>query len=178
MKVWSFISVLLLASCGWAHTRTAPLPVVEQVDLDRYLGTWFEIARLPNRFEEGCEAITATYTLRDDGTIGVLNRCRVGSPSGPEKRASGRARVVDPETGAKLAVSFFGPFYGDYWIIALDDDYQYAVVGEPRRKYLWVLAREPTLAPDVYERLMRTAEELGFDTSRLVMPDHGVPGTG
>ena len=101
------------------------------VDLTRYLGTWYEIASFPQRFQRGCTATKATYSLRADGDIDVVNQCRKGSPTGKEDVAKGRARVVDRVSDAKLEVSFFRPFWGDYWVIDLAPDYSYAVVGHP-----------------------------------------------
>lgn len=145
---------------------TAPPPTVDRVDLNRYMGTWFEIARLPNRFQKDCACTAATYTLRPDGRVEVLNRCL--TPEGRLKAAKGRAKVVDPATGARLKVTFFWPFYGDYWILDLDPDYRRVLVGTPNRKYLWILARGPVLDAGTYEGLVRRAQELGFDTSRLL----------
>ena len=113
-------------------------------------------------------ATTATYTLRADGDIDVLNRCRKGSIDGEEKAARGRARVVDRATNAKLEVSFFRPFWGDYWIIDLSDDYSYAVVGHPGRDYLWILSRTPTMSAATYESLITRLQAHGYETSRLV----------
>jgi len=168
---------LLLASATACASRQSttereslpPLQTVERVELPRYLGTWYEIASFPQRFQEGCTATTATYSLRDDGQIDVLNRCRKGGLDGELDEAKGRARVVDETTNAKLEVSFFRPFWGDYWIIDLDPEgYEYAVVGHPGRDYLWIQSREPQLAPAVYEGILARLREQRYDTSRLV----------
>jgi apolipoprotein D and lipocalin family protein len=152
----------------------APLPTQDWVDLSRYAGTWYEIARLPNRFQEKCAGgVRATYALRDDGRVTVTNECR--TKEGGITRAVGVARRAERDGPAsRLKVRFapailsFLPFvWGDYWIVALDRDYRYAVVGEPSRKYLWILARDPTLDPAAYDRLVAGARDLGFDTSRL-----------
>ena len=127
-----------------SRARYAPLATVPYVDLDRYLGRWYEIARLPAGFERGCTAVTAAYGRLPDGSISVRNECAKGHPGGKVKRAEGRATVADPATNAKLKVSFFWPFSGDYWILALDEEaYQWALVGEPGREYLWLLSRAP-----------------------------------
>ena len=126
------------------------------------------MANFPQSFQRGCTATTATYTLRADGDIDVLNRCRKGSVDGEEKSALGRARVVDRSTNAKLEVSFFRPFWGDYWIIDLSDDYSYAVVGHPGRDYLWILARNPTMAEATYQNIVTRLQAQGYETSRLV----------
>jgi apolipoprotein D and lipocalin family protein len=142
--------------------------VVPQVDLTRYAGTWYEIASYPNRFQKGCVATRATYTLRSDGRIEVRNACRRDALSAPWDVAEGVAWVPDPAAPAKLKVSFFWPFRGDYWILDLGDAYETALVGAPSREYLWLLSRSPHLDDAAYDRLLRTAESLGFDPARLV----------
>ena len=166
--VWG---LALSAGCSTSTTerlRLPPLQTVAHVDLSRYLGTWYEIANFPQSFQRGCTDTTATYKLRDDGDIDVLNRCRKGSVDGEEQSALGRARVVDPVTNARLEVSFFRPFWGDYWIIDLPDDYAYAVVGHPDRDYLWILARTPTMADATYQGVVTRLQAQGYETSRLV----------
>ena len=145
------------------------LEVVPHVDLKKYLGKWYEIARLPARFEEGCSDITATYSLSDDGTISVLNECK---RNGKVKRAKGKAKVVDKNTGAKLKVTFFWPFYGDYWIINLGSDYDYAVVGTPNRKYLWILSRTPQMDDKLFSQLIELVKSKGFDVGSLIKTSH------
>lgn len=144
-----------------------PLQTVSKVELSRYLGTWYEIASFPQRFQEGCTGTTATYTLRDDGEIEVVNRCRLGSLQGEEKVAQGRARVTDPSSNAKLDVTFFWPFWGDYWVIDLGPDYEYAVVGHPGRDYLWILSRTPRLGPSVYAKIEARLTAQGYELDRL-----------
>jgi apolipoprotein D and lipocalin family protein len=141
------------------------------VDLHRYAGVWYEVARYPHRFQEGCYGSRATYTLRDDGRVGVLNECRQGGPDGPLRTADGVAKVVDPVTNAKLKVSFFWPFYGDYWVIDLGRDYEYAVVGHPSRQYLWILSRTPDLPAETYEAILARLRSVGYDTQRLIRAD-------
>jgi apolipoprotein D and lipocalin family protein len=145
------------------------LEVVPHVDLKKYLGKWYEIARLPARFEEGCSDITATYSLRKDGSISVLNKCK---RNGKVKRAKGKAKVVDKNTGAKLKVTFFWPFYGDYWIINLGNDYDYAVVGTPNRKYLWILSRTPQMDDKLFSQLIELVKSKGFDVKNLIRTSH------
>ena len=166
--VWGLAMAAGCATSTTERLRLPPLQAVAQVDLSRYLGTWYEIANFPQSFQRGCTATTATYTLRKDGDIDVLNRCRKGSLDGKEKSALGRAEVVDRTTNAKLVVSFFRPFWGDYWIIELADDYSYAVVGHPGRDYLWILARKPTMAEATYQGIVARLEAHGYETSRLV----------
>ncbi len=149
-----------------------PLQTVDYVDVEQYLGLWYEIARFPNRFERDCEGVTAEYSMRDDGKIAVENTCHEGSPDGPVDVANGRARIVDEDTNAKLKVSFFGPFWGDYWIIGLADDYSHALVGEPSGRYLWVLARTPTLAPDVLEGVLDDLRDMGYNVDALYFTEH------
>ncbi|MGB5349687.1 MAG: lipocalin family protein, partial [Polyangiales bacterium] len=115
----------------------------------------------------GCTGTTATYTLRSDGEIDVLNKCRKGSLDGPEDVAEGRARLVDRKTNAKLEVSFFRPFWGDYWIIDLGPDYQYAVVGHPSRDYLWILSRTPTLDAAIYDSILSRLEDKAYPLEPL-----------
>jgi apolipoprotein D and lipocalin family protein len=174
-------SLLLGAFCAWlgacATTTTkrlglSDLPTVPQVDLERYLGEWYEIAAFPQRFQRGCTATTATYAWLDATTIEVVNRCRNERPDGELRTATGRARVVDPATNAKLEVSFFRPFWGAYWIVDLGDDYEYAVVGHPSRDYLWILARSASLEAPVYEEIVARLEQVGYETERLVRTIH------
>ncbi len=159
------LSIVAAAAPGRAEKR--PLETVPHVDLARYAGTWYEIASYPQRFQKGCTGTTATYRLRADGTVEVLNRCARDSLDGRITVARGRARVVDKSSNAKLKVSFFWPFWGDYWIIDLGRDYEYAVVGHPSRKYLWILSRTPTMAPAVYEGILERLREQGYDTGLL-----------
>ena len=166
---------LLLAGCAAPHP---PLHTVDHVELDRYLGTWFEIARYPAPFQEGCVATSATYSLRDDGDIRVLNRCLVEDFDGELREAEGRAKIVDEESNAKLKVTFFWPFYGDYWILALGRDYEWALVGEPSRKYLWILSRSRQMNRAVFEGLIDRLPALGYDADQLLItpqPDESSP---
>ncbi len=144
------------------------LEVVPHVDLNQYLGTWYEIATIPQRFQKGCVAVTATYTLRPDGDIKVLNKCRKNTLDGPVKTATAKAWVVDKTSNAKLKVRFFWPFTGDYWIIDLDPAYRWAVVGAPNRNYLWILCRSPRMDDRLYEDIVGRAAAKGFDVKRLV----------
>ena len=144
-----------------------PLPTVPRVDLERYAGTWYEIARLPNRFERGCVATVATYTPRADGDIDVVNQCRVDRLDGDVEMAQAKAWPIDA-SHAKLSVQFLWPFRGDYWIIDLDPDYRWAVVGAPSRDYLWILSRTPTMPTALYDQLVDRARALGFDTALLL----------
>ena len=161
-------SIFLSSACTFKRKDLlSPLQVVPHVDLKRYVGTWHEIARYPHRFQEGCAESSATYTLLENGKIGVLNQCRKG-PDQKLSSAKGKAWVVDKETNAKLKVSFVWPFSGDYWIIDLDPEYRWAMVGEPGRDYLWILSREPQLDMALYQQIVERAKQRGFDTGKLV----------
>lgn len=162
------IPLLLLAGTWFACASTPPLEVVPEFEVQRYLGRWYEIASFPQRFQEGCVATTADYSLREDGDIRVENRCRTGTLDGEPRSAVGVAWQPDPEGApAKLRVSFFWPFWGAYWIVELDPDYQYAVVGHPSRDYLWILSRSPQMDPALYAELVRRIEAHGFESSRV-----------
>ena len=161
------VAGIALAAPDTSGNDPAPLRTVSHVHLTRYVGTWYEIASYPQRFQKGCTATTAVYTLREDGKIQVVNRCHRDSLDGRETIARGRARVVDRETNAKLKVTFFWPFWGDYWIIDLDPDYRYAVVGHPNRKYLWILSRTRTMDPLVYSGILERLTAQGYDVAKL-----------
>jgi apolipoprotein D and lipocalin family protein len=145
------------------------LEVVSHVDLEKYLGKWYEIAHLPFRFEDDCTDITATYSLSKDGNVSVLNEC---VRDGKLKQAKGKAKVVDKNTGAKLKVTFFWPFSADYWIIDLGKDYDCAVVGTPNRKYLWILSRTPQMDDKLFSQLIESAKSKGFDVNNLIKTSH------
>jgi len=161
-----------------ASLQSDQVRTVDAVDLDRYLGDWFEIARFPNRFQRACTGdVRATYTRRSDGRIDVVNRCRASD--GHVIEARGVARIVDARTSAKLEVRFapavlsFLPFvWGDYWIVGLAADYSWAVVGSPDRAYLWILARASTLETASLDAARAAARANGFDTDRLAMTRH------
>jgi apolipoprotein D and lipocalin family protein len=164
----SFVGMVLLLFGGAATAESeSPLMVVGAVDLNRYLGKWYEIASYPAWFQKGCTGSTAEYSLRSDGKIQVINRCRKGSLDGPLKESKGKAEVVDTATNAKLKVWFFWPFKGDYWIIDLDADYQWAVVGEPDRKYLWILSRTPSMDETLYQGIIKRLQQQGYDPAKL-----------
>lgn len=160
--------IWLLAWPAGSRAVERTLETVPHVNLTRYVGTWYEIASYPQRFQKGCTGTTATYTLRANGTVEVINRCARDSLNGRVTVARGRARVVDRRTNAKLKVSFFWPFWGDYWIIDLGRDYEYAVVGHPSRKYLWILSRSPHMDDASYAVILERLRAQGYDTTRLV----------
>lgn len=144
--------------------RSVPEPA-KSVDLQRYLGRWYEIARYEQSFQKGCEGVTADYSLGEDGSIKVVNRCR--RAGGETSEARGRAKVVDAKTNAKLKVSFFGPFYGNYWILDHGEHYSWSIVGEPSGRYLWILARSPALSEVEVASLIARTRAMGYDTSML-----------
>ncbi len=166
------LSMMLLGGCagkaGPVGNTSVPQPA-KAVDLNRYLGRWYEMARYEAPFQKGCEAVTADYALRADGQITVLNSCRQGSPDGKAKSASGRAKIVPGSDNAKLRVSFFGPFYGDYWILDHDDSYRWSIVGEPSGRYLWMLTREAEPSADTRALIEARVKSLGYDWT-LVRP--------
>ena len=163
--------VFFAAACTLPPDRLegdAPPPVVEAVDLERYSGRWFEIARYDVSFQRGCEGVTAQYRPLPDGEIEVINACRRGGLDGEVDTVTGRARAVDGANGAKLKVSFFGPFFfGDYWVIDLAEDYSWAVVSEPRGRFLWILSRTPQMDAAVLEARLDWLSEQGYDTGAL-----------
>lgn len=168
-KIGLLAGLVMIAAVTACQTPSTPLAVVEDVDLDRYVGRWFEIASFPQRFQEGCVATTATYTRLAGGRIGVENECRDESLDGELRRVEGVAWLTDPSnSSAKLQVQFFWPFHGDYWIIELDPTYQYAVVGHPSRDYLWILSRTPTMDPVIYETLLERLQAKSFEIDRLI----------
>lgn len=147
-----------------AHTAPGPLQTVPYVDLNRYLGKWYDIASFPQWFQRGCACTTAEYSLNKDGSIKVVNRCRI---NGKEKVRAAKAKVKDKKSNAKLSVRFFWPFTGKYWIIDLADDYSFAVVGHPGRNYLWILSRTPQLDETLYQGILQRLQQKGYDLSRL-----------
>jgi apolipoprotein D and lipocalin family protein len=174
IAMFTFLAGFALVAPSRAADR--PLETVGSVDLERYLGRWYEIASYPAWFQKGCTATTADYSLREDGLIKVVNSCRKGTLDGRPKQSVGRAKVVDQVTNAKLKVSFFGPFWGHYWIIDVDTDYEWAVVGVPSRKYLWILSRTPQMDAAVYDAVVSRLPNLGYDAERLQrtpQPDAG-----
>lgn len=171
-----FIILTILLSCQLSLSKQ--LPTVDHVDLNKYQGLWYEIARFDQKFQKGCTAVTAEYKIIKDHKISVLNKCRLNTINGKLKQAKGKAWVVDKTTNAKLKVQFFLSFIrlgflsGDYWIIDLDDNYEHVMIGAPNRKYLWILARRPFVSEETLSQLKNKAERLGFDTNKLLMTQH------
>ncbi len=169
------MSLLIIAlQSGCAGTPDG-MQVVTGFELDRYLGEWYEVARLDHSFERGMSNVTANYSMRDDGGVSVVNR-GFKVKKGDWDDATGKAYFIGDTDVGQLKVSFFGPFYGGYNIIALDkDEYQYALVAGPNRGYLWILARSPNLDKDVLSSLVNQAEGLGFPIDELIYVDHSTP---
>ncbi len=171
-KYLCFLSAaLILSACANQpvyRVSSEPVKTVASVDLNQYLGQWYEIYRVPNWFEDNdCRTVTAEYSLRPDGHIKVVNTCLTGSK---KNQAEAIAKVVEGSNNAKLKVSFFRPFYGDYWILELAQDYSWVLVGEPTGKYFWILARERSLKPELENSLIAKAEKLGFQRKDLIKP--------
>lgn len=152
------------------YVKKKPLSTVQYVELDKYLGKWYEIAAFSQGFERGCSHTTAEYSLNEDGSIRVTNTC---VKDGKIKVATGKATVTDTKTNAKLEVQFQWPFKGKYWIIALAIDYSYALVGHPNRKYLWILGRKPEMDTPTYNYLVNLAANKGFDVRDLSKTEQG-----
>jgi apolipoprotein D and lipocalin family protein len=156
---------------GPVGNRAVPEPA-KSVDLRRYMGRWYEQFRYEASFQKGYEAVTADYALNVDGTVKVINRGLKGGLGGEIKQSTGKAKVADPASNAKLKVSFFGPFYGDYWVLDHDDDYEWSIVGEPSGRYLWALTRVEDPPPAVLHALEERVKSLGYDWSLVRMTKH------
>jgi apolipoprotein D and lipocalin family protein len=165
------IGGVLLAAATLTYAfaeRRSNLKAVPYVDLNRYTGRWYEIARYSNRFQRQCVGnVTATYSLLPNGKIEVVNECR--KADGKLVVARGKAKVAEKTSTAKLRVTFFWPFSGDYWVIVLDPEYRWAVVGEPDRKYLWILSRTPQLPAADYDQAISAIRAKGYDPSKLLL---------
>lgn len=169
MKKCTLIFLIMTAFTS-AKSQNVP-SVVSSVDLKKYQGLWYEIARLPNFFERKLKCTTATYTLREDGKITVINAGHYITEPTKTSSIKGVAWVPDSKNPAKLKVQFFWPFSGNYWIMYLDNDYKYVLVGDPSQKYLWILCREKTLEASTYNMLLRKAVENGYDVNSIIKVD-------
>lgn len=168
-------AVLLgLGAATMVYAKDEPLPTIEKVELDRYLGTWYEVARKPLYFQNKCDRdVTATYTLNENGNIVVDNRCI--KKDGGQTQSLGEAFVQNPPQNTKLKVSFLPDFIrwipvarGDYWVLKLDENYQTVLVGEPKRKYMWILSRNPQLDKNVVNEYLQYAQSVGYDLSDVI----------
>jgi apolipoprotein D and lipocalin family protein len=175
LKMVLFGLALVVFGCAGTAVSKPPLTVVDTVDVNQYLGKWYEIASYPAWFQKGCTGTTAEYSLLPDNKIQVVNRCHKNSLEGPLKESKGKAEVVDTTTNAKLKVWFFWPFKGNYWIIDLSPDYQWAVVGEPSRNYLWILSRTPTMDEAVYQDIAKRLPQKAYDPDKLRRTDQATP---
>jgi apolipoprotein D and lipocalin family protein len=164
----AFVSLLCASCASPPINRAGPAPlVVTPIGLDRYVGRWFEIARFPNNFEKGCAGVTADYAALADGKISVVNTCRKDTPEGQARQSKGTARIVDAATNAKLKVTFFWPFEGDYWVLDRAADYSWSLVGEPSGRYLWILARTPKISDEMKADLLGRLKARGYNTDAL-----------
>jgi apolipoprotein D and lipocalin family protein len=162
-KIIMSVIMMMCLSCA----KPQPLETVKSVDLNKYMGKWYEIALFPQRFEKGCNCTVAEYSIEKD-YVKVVNSCNKDSVNGKLKKATGKAFAVDGSNNSKLKVQFFWPFRGDYWIIELAEDYSYAVVGAPNRKYLWILSRTPVMDDATYNMLLEKIKGKGFDITKIV----------
>lgn len=170
MKKATYIYVgfmLLLTACT-AQNSMIDKTVVNQLNLQRYLGTWYEIARYDHKFERGMVGVTANYSIRNDGKIKVVNSGYKGSMDGPFSEAIGKAKVPNKSEPGKLKVSFFWIFYGDYFVLDLDENYQWALIGSSYDKYLWILSRTPQISDSLYKELLEKLSIRGYDTNKLI----------
>jgi apolipoprotein D and lipocalin family protein len=168
-------ALLMLAGCAGAPgpvgNQAVPQPA-KPVEISRYLGTWHEYGRYEAPFQRGCESVTADYSQRPDGMIRVVNRCRQGSVTGKAKLATGRAKIVAGSNNAKLKVSFFGPFFADYWVLDRDEAYRWAIVGEPSGRYLWMLTRDAKPDAAMRAAIEARARAMGYDWGLVRLTQH------
>ena len=174
MRALILAALLGLSACAATQPGPETPRTVERVDLARYVGLWHEVARLPQRFQDSsslrCEETTAEYASLPDGRISVRNSCvNALDPARPRRVANGQAYVVEGSNNTRLRVSFFWPFHGDYWVIGLDPEYRWALVGSPSRRSMWLLSRTPTLPPAEMERALAIARAQGFDLGPLIV---------
>ena len=165
--ILAFSSIFLFTKCQTKNTMINT-ETVKELDLDRYLGTWYEIARFPHSFEKGLVGVTATYSKRDDGKIKVINKGYKNSLAGKLKIAEGKAKIPNVNDPAKLKVSFFWFFYGDYFVMELEENYQWAVIGSDSDKYLWILSRKPQLDDATYQMLLEKIKNRGYHLDKLI----------
>lgn len=160
-------TTLLLLSCNGQNNRIDKT-VVKELNLEKYLGTWYEIARYPHSFEKGLVGVTATYSMRKDGKIKVVNKGFKNRLTGKESISIGKAKIPNQNEPAKLKVSFFWFFYGDYFVMELDENYQWAVVGSDSNKYLWILSRTPQMKDETYKMLLNRIKARGYSSDKLI----------
>lgn len=161
------MSILSFLGCN----KYKPLETVSHVEIEKYMGKWYEIATIPQRFQEGCHCTIAEYSLMDGKYVKVINSCRKDSVNGPAAQIEGKAFVTPHSNNSKLKVQFFWPFKGKYWIIDLAEDYSYAVVGHPNRKYLWILSRTPRMDEHTYQQIIEKLKNQEYNTDLLVITE-------
>lgn len=168
-KTLTFIIVFILSisSCK-AQNSMIDKTVVNDLDIEKYLGKWYELARYDHKFERDLVGVTATYSYREDGKLKVLNSGFKNSLDGKRSEATGKAKIPDPNIPSKLKVSFFLFFYGDYFVLELDKDYQWAVIGSSSDKYLWILSRTPKIDESLYNELLNKLSQRGYDVNKLI----------
>lgn len=154
--------------------RSIDTTTVESLELEKYLGTWYEIARFPHSFEKGLVGVSATYSMRPDGKIRVVNQGFKGKLSGKASRALGKAKIPDLQVPSRLKVSFFLFFYGDYFVLELDDNYRWAMIGSSTPDYFWILSRTAQMDKATYQSLLENARNRGYDLSKLIEVDQPV----
>ena len=170
--LWVTFLFFIIFFTGCSTVNRSNIQTVKVVDLNKYSGTWYEIARLPNSFEKGLVCVTANYTLTEDKKILVINKGYEEKNKSKFKTAKGKAYIPNKNEPGKLKVTFFWPFYGNYWIIDLDEEnYKYVLVGDPSLKYLWILGREKTMDKAVYNKLIEVAKKYKFETDKLLIVD-------
>ena len=167
IRLFLIFSVLFSLCCTKTNSQMIDQTTVKELDLNRYLGTWYEIARFPHSFEKNLVGVTATYSLRADGKIEVLNQGYQNMLEGERSKAVGKAKIPNKQDPGKLKVSFFWIFYGDYNVLELDENYQFVMIGSSSPKYFWILCRTPQMAPEVYEMLLEKARKRGYNLDKL-----------
>lgn len=167
VRLLLIFSVLFIFSCTKTNSQMIDQTTVKELDLNRYLGTWYEIARFPHSFEKNLVGVTATYSLREDGKIEVLNQGFKNTLDGEKSKAVGKAKIPNKLEPGKLKVAFFWIFYADYFVLELDENYQYAMIGSSSDKYFWILCRTPQMDSATYEMLLKKARKRWYNLAKL-----------
>ena len=168
LLIMLIFSVLLIFCGTKTNSQVIDKTTVKELNLNRYLGTWYEIARFPHSFEKNMVGVTATYSQRDNGKIRVLNEGFKKTLDGKKTRAEGKAKIPNKKEPGKLKVSFFLNFYADYYVMELDENYQYAMIGSSSDKYFWILSRTPQMDAKTYEMLLEKARQRGYNLKKLI----------
>lgn len=175
LKLLLFLSIVYFSTCVSQVNQTMKnidKTTVKELDINKYLGTWYELARFDHKFERGLQGVTATYSLRSDGKIRVVNQGYRGSLQGEQSTAIGKAKLNTKAGPGKLKVSFFWFFYGDYFVLELDPDYQWALIGSSSDNYLWILSRTPKMETKEFEGILNRAKERGYSLDDLIVVEH------